>query len=133
MNRKSFRMNWLIPMLGIVLVGGGYAAARSYKGLDQAMNNELQFASTAERVREGVRLLQIQTQLAKGSCPGRARQVDESLSFCVEALDLELASADARTQGFITSFFEHMAHVQSQLAPTAVSFPAKRSETETGS
>jgi hypothetical protein len=131
MNIKSVRTSWLIPVLGIVCVGSGYEAVRSYQGYDVAMGQELQFQATTERISEALRLLHIQARLEKASCPGASRQVDESLSFCVAELGRDLGTSDERTRGIITGFLEHMGRMQSQ-PPMASILPAKDSEAETG-
>jgi len=125
-------MNWLIPVLGIVLVGGGYAARSTYLGFQQSIEANAQFAETMDRVDEACSLLRIQTQFQGGGCPEAARRVDESLATSVATLDRELASSDEQTRCLVNAFFEYRARHQAQNPPTAAILPARRGVSETG-
>lgn len=127
---NTVRMNWLILLLGIVLVSGGYAARRSYLGFERRIAANQQFTETAGRVSEACALLRIGTQLQGGGCPGAAQRLEEHLSASVASLQDELASADERTREMIEDFFKHMARMQSQNPPMAVSLPTDPSVTE---
>jgi hypothetical protein len=133
MKTNAVRMNWLIPVLGIVLVGGGYAARSTYLGFQQTIDADAEFAETVDRVDEACSLLRIQTQFQGGGCPEAARRVDESLAATVATLDQERASpANEQTRSMLNAFFEYMAHHQAQNPPMAAILPAQRGVTEMG-
>jgi hypothetical protein len=132
MKTNTVRMNWLIPLLGVVLVVGGLTAGRSYLGFQQTIDTHLQFQATLQQVDEACRLLQIQTQVQKGGCAGSVPSLDESLSGSLVTLDRELASPNERTRDVVNVFFEFMARHQSQRSPAAASLPAAPRVTELG-
>ena len=127
---NTFRMNWLIPLLGIVLVGGGYSASRSYLGLQQKIDAAVQFQATLEHIEDTCSLLQMQAQLQSGGCAGSAPGLDERLSGSVANLDRELASPDEQTRDTLRIFFDFMARHQSQNSPKAARLSADPSVTE---
>lgn len=132
MKTNTVRMNSLIPLLGIVLVGGGLAAGRSYLGFEQQIGTGLQFIETLDRIDEAARLLRIQTQVQKGGCAGSVPSLDESLSESLVTLDRELASPDERARVMVKVLFDYMARRQSQNSPMAASLPVVLSVTELG-
>jgi len=126
-------MNWLIPVLGIVLVGGGYAARSTYLGFQESIDANAQFAETIDRVDEACRLLRIQRQFQGGACPEAASRVDDSLDATVATLHHELESpATEQTRIMLNIFFDHLAHHQAQNHAMAASLPAQRGVAEKG-
>jgi hypothetical protein len=132
MKTSTVRMNWLIPLLGVVLLGGGFAGARSYLGFEQQIGTDLEFQATIDRIGEACDLLQVQRQFHNGGCPEAARRLDECLSASVVTLNRELASPDEQTQVMLNVFFEFMARHQSQRSPAAASLHAAPRVTELG-
>ena len=122
-NKTGARIGWLIPLLGVVLVGGSYTAAKSYLGFEQTTDTGLEFSATLDRIHDACDLLRVQSQLQGGACPAAARRLDESLSISVKALDRELASSDQRTRAMLGVFFDYMARRQAQNPPMAASLP----------
>ena len=52
MKTRTFKIDWLIPVLGIALVGGGYFTVKSYLGLQEQIRSGEQFAATVDRLWE---------------------------------------------------------------------------------
>lgn len=121
---KIVKVNWLIPLLGVVLVGGGYKAARSFVGFNQTLVEESRFEETIDRMLENERLFLIQAQFQSGGCPNAAGCVAEGLSESVTLLESELASPEERTRTVVARFLEHLAHMRSQHVRIAASLPA---------
>lgn len=122
-------MNWMIPLLGIVLVGGLYAAARSYLGFQRQIDAGVEFEAAAERIFDALSLMQVQRGLQSGGCPEAARSLDNYLSDSIAALDGQLASADERTRSLIRAFFDAKG-LRSQNSPIAAGLAVGRSDTE---
>ena len=124
MRTNTVGMNWLIPLLGVVLLGGGYAAARSYLRFEQMISADGQLIATLDRIDEAHSLLLIQRQLQGGGCPEAVHYVDGCLSASVATLECELTSPDERTRAILRLFLERMGRVRSENSPMAARLPA---------
>jgi hypothetical protein len=131
-NKPGARMNWTIPLLGAVLAGGSYTAAKTYLGYEQTIDSALAFHATLDRTEEAWRLLRIQTQLQDVGGTESATSLNGCLSDSVASLDRELVSPDEQTRYVVQGFFEYMARRQSQNPSLAASMPANPGSTGMG-
>ena len=129
--KDMVRMNWLIVLLGIALLGGGYAAARSYAGFKKEIRAAVKCQAIVDRLLQRGYLIQAAMQLQE--CAGATvavRNWDALLSDSTVKINRELASADVRTRVMARAVLEHMARWEPQSSPIAYGLPAGRSDTE---
>jgi hypothetical protein len=130
MKTNIYRIDWLIPVLGIALVGGGYFLTKSYLGLKEGMRSGEQCSATVDRLVEDLRLNQILMQAENGGCAETARSLDELLSANIADENSQLASADSDTRAMVAFCFKHIARQRSQNSPVGADLPAGRSDRE---
>ena len=130
MKTRTFRADWLIPVLGIALVGGGYFPMRSYLGLQEQIRAGEQYSVTVDRFREDCDLSQILMQAHVSGCAMTARNLDELLSANVATYSARLASANPNTQGLVEAVTRFIDRRRSESNRMAGDIPAGRSESE---
>ena len=130
MKARTFGTDWLIPVLGIALVGGGYFPMKSYLGLQELILSAEQYSATVDRFREDCDLSQVLKQAHASGCATTARRLDELLSANLATYGARLASADPNTQGLAEAVTRYIDRRRSESNPTAGDIPAGRSEGE---
>ena len=130
MQTRTFKIDWLIPVLGIALVGGGYFPMKSYLGLQEELRSNDQLTVTLERLREDCDLSQILTQTQAGGCVAAARGLDEVLSANLANHSAQLASADADTRGLLEAVVSFIDRRRSESASMAADGLVGRSDRE---
>lgn len=130
MKTRTFRADWLIPVLGIALVGGGYFAMRSYLGLQEQIRAGEQYSATVDRFWADCDLSQVLMQAHASGCGTTARRLDELLSANVATYSARLASANPSTQGLVEAVTGFIDRRRSESNPTAGDMPASLSERE---
>ncbi len=132
MKTNVFKVDWLIPVLGLALVGGGYALTKSYLGLQAEIRAEEQLMATIDRLAEDCRLTQVLLQAQDTGCAVAAQSLDELLSANIAAVSSDLASAEpqaqAQAQAMAEACFKHIARRRSQNSPMAANLPAGRGD-----
>jgi hypothetical protein len=128
MKTNVFKVDWLIPVLGLALVGGGYALTKSYLGLQAEIRAEEQLMVTINRLAEDCRLTQVLLEAQDTGCTVTARSLDELLSANIAAVSSELTSADPQAQAIAEACFKHIARRRSQNSPMAANLPAGRGD-----
>jgi hypothetical protein len=119
MQTSTFKIDWLIPVLGIALVGGGYFPMKSYLGFQEELRSNDQLTVTLERLREDCDLSQILTQAQAGGCSVAARGLDEVLSANLATHSARLASSDADTRGLLEAVVSFIDRRRSESASMA--------------
>ena len=130
MKTRTFRIDWLIPVLGIALVGGGYFAVKSYLGFQEQIRSQEELAATVDRFRVQCGLSGIMVQAQSGGCASTARSLDELLSANL-ATDIDrLASADTDTRALVEVVTRFINRRRSESSPMAGDVPAGGSDHE---
>ena len=130
MKTRTLRIDWLIPVLGIALVGGGYLPMKSYLGFKEQIGSEEQFSATMDCLWEDCDLSQMLIQAQASGCATTARSLDELLSAKVATDSARLASADRDTRGLVEDFPRFIDRRRSESTRMAGDVPAGRSERE---
>ena len=130
MKTNILRINWLIPALGIALVGGGYPLAKSYLELNEEIRSGSQSGAIVDCLLEDYNLNRVLMQLQNGGCAIPARRLEELLSADIATVNSQLASVDPRTQSIAEACFDLMARQRSQNSPVGAGLPAGSSGRE---
>jgi hypothetical protein len=130
MKTQSFKLNWLSPVLGIALVGSGYALARSYLGYEEEMRAQTQSGATVDRLLETCHLGRARAGFYNTECEVQAARLDELLAANVTSIKVELPSVDRQTQALAESCFKQLNGLQAQNSATATALAANRSVSE---
>lgn len=130
MKARTFGADWLIPVLGIALVGGGYFPVKSYLGFQEQIRSGEQYSVTMDRFWEDCDLCQVLKQAHGSGCAATARRLDELLSANLATYSARLASANPNTHGLVEAVTRFIDRRRSESNPTAGAMPAGRSEGE---
>jgi hypothetical protein len=124
MKTNAFRVNWLIPLLGIALFGVGYPLSKSYLSYQEQIRSGEQMYATVGRLIEDCNLSQVLIQAQNGGCEMTARRLDELLAANIMTEGAQLASADAQTRALADFIFDRVA----RLSPLGSSMPSGMSQ-----
>jgi hypothetical protein len=103
------KMQWLAPVLGVVVIGGGLLAAKSYVELERNVRAHEALTATLERLYQDHKLSTALKSMHAGDVQGAARRLDALLCESILRLNEELASADARTRIYVQDTFRRIA------------------------
>ena len=92
---RCFRIDWLIPVLGIGVVAGFLVAATSYRAFQRQADVEGAFMPTLDRLSHDHTLRLALKTLHDGRVDEAAQRLDLLLCWEILRADAELASADA--------------------------------------
>jgi hypothetical protein len=126
MKTNVFRADWLIPVLGIVLLVGGYSVTKSYYGTLEDIHLGEQFNATIDRLRGDCRLSRVLSEAQDTGCTVTAQSLDELLVTDMAALNAELQSAQPQARALAEVCFEYIARRRAQNPPLASHLPAGR-------
>jgi hypothetical protein len=130
MNTNASRITWIILVLGIVLVGGGYPLAKSYLGFEAIIRSEPQTLATSEGLTQTVALNRIRARAQHSGCAAVGSSLDELLAVNIASVNAQLESVDPWTQDTVRNVLNWVARVRSQQSPKAAGLPVSRSERE---
>jgi hypothetical protein len=130
MKANLLRTNWLIPVLGIALVGGGYPLAKSYLRFSEEIRAESQSGAIVDCLLEDYNLSRVLMQLQSGDCAAPARSLDELLSANIMTINSQLASVDPQTRAVAEACFDHMGRQRAQSLPLAAGLVKDGSSSE---
>ncbi len=130
MKTRTFRIDWLIPVLGIALVGGGYFPMKSYLGLQEQTRSAEQFKATVDLLWEDVDLSRLLMQAQGSGCATTARSLDELLSAHLATDSPRLASAAPETRALVQVVARFVDRRRSESTPMAGDVPAGGSDRE---
>jgi hypothetical protein len=111
MNIRCFKIEWLIPLLGIGLIASFLVAANAYRGLERQVNAEGDFLLTLDRLRHDHTLSLALRSLQEGEVDKAAHRLDLLLCWDILRADAELASADSRTRVWVDNVLRRIARV----------------------
>ncbi len=123
MKTKTVKIDWLIPLLGIALVCGGYFLVRSWIGFQEEVRSNEQLEVTLERVREASDLCQIMTQAKAGGCVVAAQHLDEMLAATLASDGVRIASTQAESRVTLETFIRFIDRRRSESPPMAGDVP----------
>jgi hypothetical protein len=120
MKTRYLKMNWLIPVLGIAVVGGGLVAGTIYLDLERQLHAEQAFTATLDRLFQDQQISAALKRIHDGEAEGAAQRLDMLLCGNILRTDAELASADARTRAYMQLTFRRIARLRPKTADGAV-------------
>jgi hypothetical protein len=116
MKTICLKRQWLAPLLGVAVVGGGLMATRTYFELEHKVRAHEALTATLERLYQDQKLSTALKSLHDGDVQGAAQRLDVVLCESILRLNDELASADARTRMYIEDAFRRIALARSGIA-----------------
>jgi hypothetical protein len=128
MKTRTFRIDGLIPVLGIALVGGGYFPMKAYLGYQEEIHSGEQFRATVACLWEDCDLGRLLTQAQYSGCTMTALRVEELLSAHLVADSPRLASADPQARALAEAVAQFVDRRRSESAAMAGNVPAGGSD-----
>ena len=119
MKTGTFRIDWLIPVLGIALVGGGYFPVKSYLGLQEQIRSCERFEATTDRLWEYCDLGRVMVQAQSGGCASTARSLYELVAANLATESAGLAPADSDTRVLVERVAEYIDRRRPESPPMA--------------
>ena len=107
-----FKVRWLLPVLGIALVGGGLAGATAYVSLQRRLQSAEALGVTLERLRLQQQLSLVLKSLHNGELNAAAQRLDVMLCDSVLLVNSELASADDSRRACVQDAFARVARLR---------------------
>jgi len=124
MNARCFRVDWLIPALGIGIVVGFALAAMTYRVLERQADAELVFMPVLDRLCQDHNLSLALKMYHDGRVDEAAARLDLLLCWDVLRADAELARADARTRAWTEDILRKIARARPKIAQQGKAAPA---------
>jgi len=118
MKTKYPRINWLILLLGAVLVTAGFAAAATYLDLERKNHSGEAFMATLDRLYQVQRLSAALKTLHDGDAGTAVQRLDLLLCDNILTLNSELASADDRQRACAKDVFTRIARLRPKNSST---------------
>jgi hypothetical protein len=127
MNVRCFRIDWLIPVLGIVIVVGFVVVAVTYRGLEGQADEETAFTPVLDRLCRDHGLSLVLRMMHEGSFDEAAERLDLLLCWDVMRADVEMARADARTRAWGEDILRMIARLRPKMERKTGAGPALES------
>jgi len=125
MKTEVFRIDWLIPFLGIALLGVGYSLARSYLRFEQESRSSEQSMAICDRLREDCDLARMLVQAQNDGCTTTGRDLDELLAAGIVTVKAQTTSAEARTRRVAEACFDYLDRRRLANYPMGAGLPAR--------
>ena len=103
MKTRTFRKNWLIFVLGIAAVGGGFFLIRAHLRLEEQIRSAEQWNATLDGLREDCHLGEMMMRAQLGGSANTAHGLDRLLSANLSAEAAGIASADTNARAMLES------------------------------
>ncbi len=131
MKTKCLKIDWLAPLVGVVLVAGVLVAATTYVDLERQSSANLALASTLDRLYQDQALSAALKEIHDGKTNAAAQRLDVLLCDHIVRINSEAASADAPTRTYVEDSFRRIARVRPMTGAGAVGpAAADRSEAQ---
>ena len=127
MKASVFRVDWLIPVLGIALVGAAYCLMKSYAGYEQEFRSANQTMAICDRLVEDCNLTRSLVQAQNDGCAATSRGLDALLCSDMATVKADAASADPRTQRIVQACYDYLDRRRSEDSPMGAGLPARQS------
>ena len=118
MKTKYLKMNWLILLVGMVLVAAGFAAGTTYLDLARKIHSDEVFSATLDRIYQSQRLSAVLKTLHDGDVATAAQRLDLLLCDNILIINSELASADDLKRAYVKDAFRKIARLRPTNAGT---------------
>jgi hypothetical protein len=112
MKTRYFRLNWLIPILGIGVVVGGMVAETTYVRLERDNQSAQSLANTLEHLYQDQTISLALRRIHDGEVAAAAQRLDALLCDDVLQLSAGLGSADAQTRAYVGDGFRRIGRVR---------------------
>ena len=116
---RCFRIDWLIPVLGIGMVAGFVVAATTYRELERQAHAGEIFMPALDCLSHDLTLSLVLKTLHDGEVDRAAQRLDLLLCWDILRADAELASADAQTRAWTEEMLRRIARVRPKTAEGA--------------
>jgi hypothetical protein len=127
MKTRTFRIEWLFPVLGIALVGGGYFPMKSYLRLQEQIRSGERVKATADRLLDTCAVSRVMVQAQSGGCASTARRLDELAAANLATESAGLTSADPEARALVELVAKYIDRRRSESPPAAGGESAGRS------
>ncbi len=117
---RCFKIDWLVPIPGIVVLAGCLWAATTYRGFEQQVDADETLTPTLDRLTFDLTLSLALKQLHDGEVEKAAQRLDLLLCWDILRADTELASADDRTRAWIEDTLRRIARTRPKTTEPAV-------------
>ena len=112
MKTICLKMQWLAPLLGVAVVGGGLMATRTYFELEHKVRAHEALTATVERLYQDHKVSTALRLIHDGDTAGAAQRLDVMLCEDVLRLNDELPAADERTRMYVEDTLRRIALVR---------------------
>jgi hypothetical protein len=112
MKTRDTKADWLVPVLGIVLVAVGVAVAASYVDLERKIHRGEEMTAMLDHLYQDQQLSAVLRLMKNGEAAAAARSLDLVLCDNVLLINAQLAAADEPTQVFARDTFARIAAVR---------------------
>jgi hypothetical protein len=129
MKTQYLKMNWLIPVLGMVVVADSLVAGSTYLKLERRINSEEALTATLDRLYQDQRISSVLKSMHNGELDGELelamQRLDLLLCGSILKTDAEMDSADVRTRIFAEDAFRRIALLRPMNPHSAVAGSAQ--------
>lgn len=123
MKPEYIKGNWLVPLVGMVVVAAALVAGRVCLNCEQRTNAGLVLTAMLDRVYEDQQLCLALKSLQDGDAAAAAKRLDRLLCEHIIRLDADAASADDRTRRFVNDAFQRLALVRPNVGAASATGP----------
>jgi len=113
------KSNWVIPALGIVLVGGALAGATAYLNIERGIHSAETYGAMLDRLYCDQQVSIVLRKLHDGDVGLATQKLDMMLCGEVIKIDSQLASVDERARKFALDSFRRIAHFRPRVSETS--------------
>jgi hypothetical protein len=120
MNIKCIKLRWLIAVLTIAAIGGGYPAAQSYLETQSRIRSAQTANAVLDRLAQDQKLNTILKLLQTGAVEEATQRLNYLLCVNIVDVNSQLASVDDRGRAFAQNAFSRMAQCRPKPSPEAL-------------
>jgi len=118
MKTDSIRINWMMPVVGIVLTACALMAAAPYLGIKRFNHASQDFGATLDRLYQDQKLSAALKEIHKGDVGTAAQRLDMMLCNDIVRVNSQLGSASDAERVFVRGIFARIARVRPNNAET---------------
>ena len=119
MKTGYWKSDWLVPLVGIAVVGGSLMAATTYVNLEKRVSAGETLSATLDHLYQDQALSAALRTLRDGQVESAAQRVDLVVCQNILRLDSQVTSADPRTRAYIEDAFRRIAQLRPKIDPGA--------------